>query len=419
MTMKFQAPKITDRATFSKMRKEQARLLKFSPRQEDCPYLRIALPLLQKGFIVWSLNPDEPKAGSFCWNSLAYFADEDLHRRIAQECPDANVCIISCRGVGNPIIVDIDDESAATAITAGTLPDTYTVSSNPLKPHRRHLCFTQTEYSVKMLTLEQNGVIRDPSRLVEKVSKSGKMHLVHPNLLDVKGCGNGGLVVAAGSVLPNGKKYVALNDYEWAPIPNWLVDLVLKLRADYDLAMEKLDEEDNNRRAQGEDVPVPYERIYSFLCSRSFSFASNGMITEERETCLTGQCRRECEGGEDFLDEFPDLIPEIARMPKFKGKHPVYKRKLKAPDGVPVSVLPGRVTRQDVLIRARNAFPEYLLVALGWGLLQDACAKEGFELRRDANGMRMVRRLLHGKYRRTGKFWKKVHIRRPFRSEKM
>ena len=113
------------------------------------------------------------------------------------------------------------------------------------------------------------------------------------------------------------------------------------------------------------------------------------------------------------MNEFPDLIPEIARMPKFRGKPPVYKRKLKVKDAPPGILKAAPEKRHDVLVRARDAFPEFLLIALGWGLLQDACAKEGFELRRDDSGMKAVRRLLHGKFKREGRFWKRVHIRRP------
>ncbi len=110
---------------------------------DSCHYLSIALPLLRRGFVVWNISKKSDKAGASGWNSLAYEASENLHRFIGGKYPNANACVISHRGVGNPIILDIDANGVIERIEreAGhKLPATYTVCSRPkTAPFKRHL----------------------------------------------------------------------------------------------------------------------------------------------------------------------------------------------------------------------------------------------------------------------------------------
>src|ERR1039458_8176043 len=118
-------------------RKNGARtaLLKGNKAADDsCRYLSIALPLLRRGFVVWNISKKSDKAGATGWNSLAYGASENLHRFIGGKYPDANACIISHRGVGNPIVLDIDADGVIERIereTGHKLPFTYTVATRP------------------------------------------------------------------------------------------------------------------------------------------------------------------------------------------------------------------------------------------------------------------------------------------------
>ena len=110
-------------------------LLKGTKAADDsCHYLSIALPLYRKGFVVWNLSTKSDKSGASGWNSLAYEASENLHRFIAGKHPTANVCVISHRGVGNPIVLDIDADGVIERIkreTGNKLPFTYTVATRP------------------------------------------------------------------------------------------------------------------------------------------------------------------------------------------------------------------------------------------------------------------------------------------------
>src|ERR1035438_915108 len=202
----------------------------------SCRYLSIALPLLRRGFVVWNISKKSDKAGASGWNSLAYEASENLHRFIGGKYPHANACVISRRGVGNPIVLDIDADGVIERIereTGHKLPVTYTVCSRPKTAlFKRHYYFLQTEYSVASFAVEMNGIFRD---LTRTETKDG--HEVHPNMLDVKGCGRGGFVVAAGSgrapdaKCPEGDVYTCVNETDLVPIPEWLVTWLKNTRA--------------------------------------------------------------------------------------------------------------------------------------------------------------------------------------------
>jgi Bifunctional DNA primase/polymerase, N-terminal len=216
-------------------------LLKGTKAADDsCRYLSVALPLYRRGFVVWNISKKSDKAGDKAgasgWNSLAYEATENLHRFIAGKHPTANVCVISHRGVGNPIVLDIDADGVIEKIereTGHKLPATYTVATRPrTAPFKRHYYFLQTELSVASFDVEMNGIFRDLTRTEEKDGKQ-----VHPNMLDVKGCGGGGFVVAAGSVrapdakCPEGDVYTCVDDSDIATIPEWLVTWLKDTRA--------------------------------------------------------------------------------------------------------------------------------------------------------------------------------------------
>src|ERR1039458_4689760 len=156
-------------------------LLKGTKAADDsCHYLSIALPLYRKGFVVWNLSTKSDKSGASGWNSLAYEASENLHRFIAGKYPNANACVISHRGVGNPIVLDIDADGVIERIERETrhkLPKTYTVCSRPKTAEfKRHYYFLQTESSVSSFDVEMNGFFRDLTRTERKDG-----HEVHPN----------------------------------------------------------------------------------------------------------------------------------------------------------------------------------------------------------------------------------------------
>ena len=75
---------------------------------ERTRYYNIAVPMLEKGFTVWPVRPEPEKAGEFGSNTHAYYADEIVHRCLAKKFPNHNAAVISRRGIGNLMFLDID-----------------------------------------------------------------------------------------------------------------------------------------------------------------------------------------------------------------------------------------------------------------------------------------------------------------------
>jgi hypothetical protein len=424
-------------------RKNGARtaLLKGSKAADDsCHYLSIALPLYRKGFVVWNISKKSDKAGATGWNSLAYEASENLHRFIAGKYPDANACVISHRGVGNPIVLDIDADGVIERIERETgykLPATYTVCSRPrTKPFKRHYYFLQTEFSVNNLYVEVNGILRDLCKTEEKDG-----HLIHPNMLDVKGCGNGGFVVAAGSIrkpdakCPEGDAYTCVNDSDIVPIPDWLVTWLVSTReaieqAEHE-AQERRDQVNANRTTEerkrlqeaGDESAfnLPYESIFGFLTSRAHTFAGCGIEPELREQCLLEQVRRECAGGVQYAIKHADRIHKIAYDPslvlgtskafrKMKKKKKTWSVK---PTGGLVIAAPTPI-RQSVIVDTMNGFPTKIGKAEGWKRLIEACKRAGFTLKNDDAGCKAVQKArVTAGFKVNGIWWKRSTLGPP------
>jgi hypothetical protein len=393
-------------------------LLKGTKAADDsCRYLSVALPLYRRGFVVWNISRKSDKAGDKAgasgWNSLAYEASENLHRFIGGEYPNANACVISRRGVGNPIVLDIDADGVIERIERETgykLPATYTVATRPrTAPFKRHHYFLQTEYSVESFDVEMNGFFRD---LTRTETKDG--HEVHPNMLDIKGGGRGGFVVAAGSVrapdakCPEGDVYTCINETDLVPIPEWLVKWLKDTRAAIEQAESDAQEKRNmvnaNRTAEerkrlqdaGDESAfnISYENIHRFLDSRAKSLARLGVGSELREKCLVEQCVRECAGGAKWMESHPDRIHEIAYNQELVLGHSGLFKKMtpkwsKTPKGSLVIQAP-KPTRQSVIVETMNRFPDEIGSAEGWDKLIESCKLATPPLSKDRAGYKAV-----------------------------
>ena len=390
-------------------------LLKGTKAADDsCRYLSIALPLLRRGFVVWNISKKSDKAGASGWNSLAYEASENLHRFIGGKYPNANACVISRRGVGNPIVLDIDADGVIERIqreTGHKLPATYTVCSRPrTAPFKRHYYFLQTEFSVSTFDVEMNGIFRD---LTRTETKDG--HEVHPNMLDVKGCGRGGFVVAAGSgrapdaKCPEGDVYTCVNETDLVPIPEWLVTWLKNTRAAIEQVCREAQEKremvnasrtpEEIRRLQdaGDESAfnISYENIWGFLTSRAKTFASSGIGAELREQCLIEQCRRECAGGVEYVAKHADRIHEIAYDPELVLGHSGAFKKMKPKmcsktptGGIVIKASPAK--RQSVIVDTMNGFRDEISSAEGWEQLIKSCKRAGFVLSKNGAGYKAV-----------------------------
>ncbi len=235
-------------------------------------------------------------------------------------------------------------------------------------------------------------------------------------MLDVKGCGGGGFVVAAGSLrapdakCPEGDTYTCVNETNLVPIPEWLVTWLKDTRAAIEQAgrdaQEKRDmvnatrtpEERKRLQDAGDESAfnVPYENIWGFLTSRAKTFAASGIGPELRERCLTEQLVRECAGSSRWSESHPESVHTIAYDPTLiLGNSNAFKKvakkwSVKPAGGVVIKAPPA--SRQSVIVATMNGFKDEIGSAEGWKRLIEACKRASFGLSSDDAGCKAVQK---------------------------
>jgi hypothetical protein len=237
--------------------------------------------------------------------------------------------LVSSKGVGNFCWLDIDWDGTESMIeheTRQSLPHTLTTSSRPQSaPWRRHFCFRQTPYSVSQWKTEMTG-IRDFA-----IVENGEV----PNQFDMKGCGGGGFVVAAGCVRAHGgivEAYTVTDDVPVIPVPDWLVDWVSSkwkrflvdnkqqaaIKAAANKASQLVTAELNVAHKVAEfeasestktvlsinchfDEMVPKEYAHWALKSLAGTLASKGVLRDVLERFLLDFAKEQIEGGIEFV----------------------------------------------------------------------------------------------------------------------
>lgn len=211
-------------------------------------YLAVATDWHRRGFFTTPVKPGAKHPRLDNWNKRPA-KNLSVAMQHAYDYPHDDVGLVSTRGIDRPFWFDIDHASVEETIyreTGQRLPRTLTTLSRPLTaPHKKHLCYRQTAYSISMWRTEMTG-IRDFSMPPDS---DGKI----PNLFDIKGCGGGGFVVAGGccrqTMTATGivnEQYTA-DDAPVTDVPEWLVKWVL---ARY----QKFRTEDAIRRAADADL---------------------------------------------------------------------------------------------------------------------------------------------------------------------
>ena len=169
--------------------------------------IAIAAPLIKRGFRVTVLHPDSKVGVLYNWPKWQFHtASKLLIEDWLNKNPKYshyNVGVVGRRGVGHHCLLDIDAPGVLERIESDMgckMPMTYTVQSRPVSAkYKRHFYFLQTDYSFQAFAqFAENGSpwkskemnVRD----LTKLARSGKNHLIHPTLYDLKGIGGGGLV---------------------------------------------------------------------------------------------------------------------------------------------------------------------------------------------------------------------------------
>lgn len=362
---------------------------------EDTRYYKIATPMLEKGFTVWPVKPEPEKAGEFGWNNQSYYADEPTHRCLALKFPDHNAAVVSRRGIGNLMFLDIDADGVLEKVEEETGQQisgiTFSVCSRPQSAtYKRHLYFRQTRYSINKWKRENN--VRDITKWVSDKNNDP----IHPTLFDVKGVGGGGYVVAPGSVRANGEVYTVIDDLPVIDVPDWLVDWLVTQITVWNSAkrMEQMEhaakvgalsraEQSVLQKANDPSgFKYPASEIYPFMNWRAAILASNAVNKEYIQRQVIDEINRDFAGGKAYTgsEEGKAKIRSMVASKRLGIVHWDWvgpKKKTALTEGTKI-VAPQ--TRHSILVAAMRKFPSSISSSDGYQRLQNALIGTGFQL---------------------------------------
>jgi hypothetical protein len=341
------------------------------------------------------VKPEPAKVGEYGWNTLAYYADEVAHRCLARKYPNHNAAVISKRGIGNLMFLDIDSAGVLERIESETGQNlsgtTYSVCSRPQSaPYKRHFYFRQTARSVMKWRTENN--VRDITDW--GADKNGNPS--HPTLFDVKGVGGGGYVVAPGSVRANGEVYTVIDDLPVTDVPDWLVDWLAKVitswnsakrkeqveHAEQVAALSKSEQSALRKAGDSSGFKYPVSEIFPFMNWRAAILARNAVSRKNIQRQLIEEIKRDFAGGKAFT-ESEDGQTKIRRMVASKKLGVCHwdwvgpRRKTILRDGLRFTV---PQTRHRLLVATMRRFPQSVIAEDGYRRLQKALVGTGFEL---------------------------------------
>ncbi len=390
---------------------------------EDSRYYKIAMPMFEKGYTVWPVKPEPEKTGEYGWNNLAYYADEITHRCLARKFPHHNAAVISKRGVGNLMFVDIDSPGVLERTEEETGQQisgiTFSVCSRPQSaPYKRHLYFRQTAYSVMKWRTESN--VRDISKWVP--DKNGNP--MHPTLFDVKGVGGGGYVVAPGSVRTNGEVYTVIDDLPVVDVPYWLVDWLAKEiiswnsarrkeqveHAEQVTALSKSEQSALRKVGDPAGFKYPVSEIFPFMNWRAAILASNAVSKKNIARQIIEEINRDFAGGNEFTasEHGKTKIRGMVASKKLGTVHWDWigpKRKTILRDGLKFTV---PKSRHRLLVDCMRKFPNSVTGEDGYQRLQKVLVGTGFHLNRGKaaeKAVAQVRRAVGYSAKRTKDGW--------------
>jgi hypothetical protein len=320
------------------------------------------------------------------------------------------------RGVGNNMFVD--DDGGLPADVRERLPRTYTVRTRPDSTHQ-HFYFSQTEYSVRKFGRNAKTInIRDFNQIVPSPS-GGQMY---KTLYDIKGIGGASLVVAAGSTKPNGDVYTCVDDSPVAPIPDWLVDWILRQQRDYKIAQNRVRAEKLKAKQRASKIdPAERERLRAeghpdgfdvflidrpaFVKSRASKFVRLGVLGEELVTLLISQVIRHVEGGAAYCETERGVASiraaarnaeknERTEKARIKESGDFYHKKNDVSMGLTIYGEIPKPIRRDVLKEIIHEFPDKLTIEDADDRLMSGMQLAGlpFDKRQDKNALSDLRR---------------------------
>ena len=142
-------------------------------KNKETDFLTAATAAIDRGFAVTPVSPFKKCGVLSRWQVHPGKTQSEINQ-YAKDYPHYNVGVVSRRGVGNLMFLDIDSEGVLEQIEAETghqLPLTYSVQSRPQSaPWKRHLYFKQTRYSYDAFGRDKSREINvNSSRLARRL----------------------------------------------------------------------------------------------------------------------------------------------------------------------------------------------------------------------------------------------------------
>jgi Bifunctional DNA primase/polymerase, N-terminal len=327
-------------------------------------FLSIIDPLRARGLKTFTpVTPDGKCGAQKNWPNFQLVSNElaNAYAGPGKRFEHFNAGIVGKEGINNLCFFDIDAAGVTERIESETgkkLPAGYTVCTRPdSAPHKRHFYYRQTPYSVQTFRkfFEARG-----HRRREKKGKRWTKNLNiksltefnkdggYLNQYDLKGVGGGSLVVAEGSVRPDGQRYTCIDQHCIPPIPDWLVNWVIEDFKQYEagkerIRLDKLKKKQDIRKRYSkqeravmrqknlqEGFDILFEDRYGFLRWRSGTYASMGLSPAMVEKALAEQAITFVQNGAAFMetDAGKEMVHKLATSDNQRGNASwFYRRK--------------------------------------------------------------------------------------------
>jgi hypothetical protein len=367
-------------------------------------FYEIARPLIERGLEIIPLHP-QTKKPAVGWKKFRIWNPELLKQK-ASGFAHCDVGVVSSRGLTRPMFIDFDDESVIPRIekeTGKKIPATFKVASRPKsEPLRQHHVWLQTPYSLRRFKFDKAKTknVRDVTQVVTSPSE-GKMF---KTLYDVKGIGGGSYIVGAGSIhQKTGEPYRVIDTSEIAPIPDWLVDWVVKDIARYRRAWKKMngDKEEQARVLARSGYPeIAEEDRHDFLLGTITRLSNSGLSGDLLEQAVVAILRDRVQGGKDYAESErgrASIHRQVAANVRNEDVAVAfYSRRKDKPFEDTDCVIVRKMTKRDVLEATIRDFPDRLTVEDAESRLGGALADAGmiFDKRQDKNSLGIVRQRL-------------------------
>jgi hypothetical protein len=212
---------------------------------------------------------------------------------------------------GDNVIFDIDAKGVLEEVEAkiGQLPYGYMVYSRPrTAPWKQHRYFRHTAYSIEAFT---KWGIESAIEYKLKPEDRRPRELKVEGQWDLKGSGDGGYVVSAGTPREGGEAYTAKDPEAGIPdIPPALVDLLIQ----YDREQRRQRKKNSRpRNANGENVDEnPKDPACRHILSRAKSYANLATRPDDIELLLKHQLEDWAPDGIELVKD-PEWIDRIRR----------------------------------------------------------------------------------------------------------